>query len=168
MLKKMFIPAFLVLIIPSAAAAYDLYVQSIKAPVYFMPDTASGIITTYEKGSRLTGIESKDNWHMIRINDGTGWVYRFLVGDRPPPDPGQADDLVNHYTDYSDKARRRPSSYTAAAAARGLRDKRRRFAEKYHLDYEALKKIEGMRIPESEVLSFIKQGLENDSFEDSR
>jgi hypothetical protein len=152
---------FALFLLPATAAAFDLYVRSVKAPVYLMPDTASGVVAIYEQGAKLAGIESKDNWHMIRVNDGTGWVYRFLVGDKPPLDT-EAGSLADQYTDHETNARRRPSSYTTAAAARGLRDRQRQFAEKYALDYEALEKIEAVEISREELMSFVKQGLENE------
>ncbi len=149
------------LVVPAVVSAYDLYVKSVKAPVYAMPDTASGLMVTYEKGTKLAGVENKGNWHMIRVKDGTGWVYRFLVGDKPPLNAEENDALINQYKTFSSKARRRPSSYTAAAAARGLREKRKRFAEKYNLDYKTLEKVEAVQISEAELMSFIKQGIEN-------
>ena len=151
-----------VLFVPTSVSAYDLYVQSVNAPVYAMPDTASGIMATHERGTKLAGIEQKGNWHMIRVGGKTGWIYRFLVNDQPPPETGTSSTLINQYSDYSAKARRRPSSYTAAAAARGLREKRPGFAEKYRLDYETLEKIEAIEITREELTAFIKQGNENE------
>ncbi len=159
--KKILLLLFGALLIPTVLSAYDLYVQSVKAPVYAMPDMGSTIKATYEKGDRLTGLEDKGNWHMIKIDGGTGWVYRFLVADRPPPETG-AGELIDQYSNFSAQARRRPSSYAAAAAARGLREKDPDFAEKYQLDYEALAKVEAIEITEKELTSFIRQGMENE------
>ncbi|MEW6076753.1 MAG: hypothetical protein AB1724_02960 [Thermodesulfobacteriota bacterium] len=150
-----------VLFLPATSPAYDLYVRSVNAPVYAMPDTASGVVTTVGQGTKLAGIENKGNWHMVKAGDHTGWVYRFLVGDKPLADTGDGS-LAGQYAEQESKARRRPSSYTAAAAARGLREKRQRFAEKYHLDYEALARIEAMAVSREEVTSFIKEGIENE------
>ena len=161
--RKILLFLVCILFIPAVVLAYDLYVQSVKAPVYAMPDMASGVLATYQKGTKLTGIESKGNWHMVKVDDGTGWVYRFLVSEQPPLDTEETDALLNQYSDFSTNARRRPSSYTTAAAARGLREKDRHFAEKYALDYEALKKVESFKITDQELASFIKQGNENEN-----
>jgi hypothetical protein len=161
MIRKIPLLLLGVLFLPEATPAYDLYVRSVNAPVYVMPDTGSGVVATVGQGTKLNGIENKGNWHLVKVNDNTGWVYRFLVGDQPLPESGDGS-LAGQYSDHESKARRRPSSYTAAAAARGLREKRRRFAEKYNLDYEALEKIEAMDVSREEVMNFVKEGIENE------
>jgi hypothetical protein len=161
MTRKILLLLFGVLFLPASLPAYDLYVRSVNAPVYVMPDTGSGVVATVGQGTKLNGIENKGNWHIVRMNDGTGWVYRFLVSDKPPLGT-EAGSLTDQYTGHEAKARRRPSSYTAAAAARGLREKRRRFAEQYRLDYEALEKIEAMDVSREEAMNFVKEGIENE------
>lgn len=164
MVKKYLLFSVFLMVLPVTASGYDLYVKSVKAPVFTMPDAASTVLATCRKGTKLAGVENKGNWHMIRMSDNrTGWVYRFLVGKTPPMRPDDTEALINQYQDHSTRARRRPSSYTAAAAARGLREKRRRFAEKYNLDYKTLEKIEAIKISEAELMSFIKQEKINEN-----
>jgi hypothetical protein len=64
--------------------------------------------------------------------------------------------------ELADKARRRPSAFTTTAAARGLKEKRRRFADKYQLDYDALEKMESIQISDQEASEFLMRGVSDE------
>lgn len=148
---------------PGISAAYDLYVQSIQAPVYLMPDSGSQQLFKVKKGDKLTGIQQVGYWHNVTYNNQTGWIYRFMVRRKPPVKKediyGQFTSLSKKYEAFSSKSRRRPSSYTAAAAARGLKEKRKRFAVGYRLDWESLGKIESIDITDAQAMAFLKKGM---------
>ena len=156
----------LILFFPLTGFSYELYVHSTKAPVYQMPDSGAEKIVTLSKGARISGIKKKGYWHQVDYMGKNGWIYNFMVRNTPPVDKqdiyGQSKSLSKKYELFSKKARRRPSSYTAVAAARGLKEKRNRFSGKYHLDFESLEKIENIDISESDIRQFIAQGMAND------
>ncbi len=151
---------------PSTAFSYDLYVHSIKASVYLMPDSGSQKLFIVSKGDKLTGLKQMGYWHKITYRGKNGWIYRFMVRNIQPVTKqdiyGRFKSLFRKYEAFSARSRRRPSSYTAAAAARGLKEKRKRFAVKYRLDWDALEKIESMDISDSQAITFLSNGVSNE------
>jgi len=143
--------------------SYDLYAQIEKAAVYLAPDLGSIKIFELEKGTKVTGIEQKGYWHKVAYKGKKGWIYRFLVKTMPPVNGqdvyGKISSQTGQYEDFANRARRRPSAYSSAAAARGLNEGRLRFSAKYRLDYEALEKMEAVAITDSEAREFLGQGV---------
>ncbi len=158
----------LILFFPLTGFSYELYVHSTKAPVYQMPDSGAEKVVTLSKGARISGIKIKGYWHQVSYKGKNGWIYNFMVRNTPPVAQqeiyGRSKSLPHKYELFSKKARRRPSSYTAAAAARGLKEKRSRFSGKYHLDFDSLDKIEDIDISESDIRQFIAQGMANEKY----
>ncbi len=151
------------IIFSTPSYAYDLYVHSVKAPVYVAPDIRSGKIVEIGKGTKITGLKEKGYWHKVTYKGKKGWIYKFMVKKEP---------LLNKKNIYarlksffrkvegrSGKSRRRSSSYTATAAARGLKEKRKRFADKHYLDYSAVEKMESIEINDNEAMDFINRGV---------
>ncbi len=156
----------MIILCPSESFSYDLYVHSIKASVYLMPDSGSQKLFTVAKGDKLTGLKQIGYWYKIVYSGKIGWIYRFMVRKTQPVQKqdiyGRFKSLFRKYEAFSARSRRRPSSYTAAAAARGLKEKRKRFAVKYHLDWDALEKIEAMDISDMEAITFLNKGISNE------
>ena len=155
------------ILIPANADAYTAYVHSIKATVYKSPSMRSAKLTTLSKGAKLDVKKTKGAWYKVKSNDNkTGWVYKFMVKKKPVTDSGKLYSKLRSFfykiESISKKSRRRPSSYTSTAAARGLREKRRHFAEKYNSDYDALEFIESITISDEEAMEFLWKGVQNE------
>jgi len=166
MIKKLIIFTILIILFPTFSYSFDLYVHSVKAPIYQEPFISSKKIIELKKGTKVIGIEEKANWYRIRYGGQSVWVYKLMVKKTPPLETkglfGRLKTLAHKVQALREKSRRRPSSYTTTAAARGLRDKRKRFAEKYRLDYDALEKVESIEISNTEALEFLMKGVSNE------
>jgi len=166
MIRKAIVITVVLLALPALSFSYDLYVNSARATVYLAPDIGSGKLFELPAGTRMSGIVQKGYWHKVEYQGKKGWVYKFLVKKTPPIKKQHVYDTggptSQKYQDFSDRARRRPSAYTAAAAARGLKKMRKRFSSRYHLDYEALDKMESINITNSQAMNFLAQGVSNE------
>jgi len=166
MIRKLILFAVLIILFPTFCYSFDLYVHSAKAPLYQAPSIGSKKVTNLKKGTKVIGIEEKENWYKVEYEGKDGWVYKLMVKKAPPLETkGLFARLKASFRKVAvlrAKSRRRPSSYTTTAAARGLKDKRSRFAQKYELDYDALEKMESINISDAEALEFLAQGVSNE------
>ena len=149
-----------IVLLPASSYSFDLYVHSIKAPLYEAPSIGSAKVMELQKGQRITGIKEKAGWYEVKYKNKKGWVYKLMARKTPPLD--KKDVYGKQIEELGDKARRRPSAFTTTAAARGLKAKRKRFADKYRLDYDALEKVESVVISDEEASKFLMRGVSNE------
>lgn len=156
---------FIVALFPAQSYAFKAYVHSINAAVYKTPSMKSKKIATLDKGEKLEVKKSKGAWYKIKSTTGggkTGWIYKFMVRKKPITNSSKLYSKLKSFfykiESISKKSRRRPSSYTSTAAARGLREKRQHFAEKYNSDYKSLEVIESIVVTDEEAMDFLKKG----------
>lgn len=163
MLKRLLTIIGAMFFFPAISLAVDLYVQSAKAPIYLAPDAGSGKLAEVKKGTKINGISEKGYWYNVSYKNKKGWMYKFMVKKEPPVDStslySKLRSLFRKYELFSDRSRRRSSSYSATAAARGLKAKRKRFADQYRLDYTALGKMEASEASDNDALKFISKGV---------
>ena len=166
MIRKFLYSFILIVLFPAISHSFELYVHSIKASLYQAPSISSKEIIELKKGTKVIGTQEKANWYKVRYEDKDGWVYKLMVRKTPPLETkrlfARLKSLFHRIHELREKSRRRPSSYTTTAAARGLRDKRQRFADKYGHDYDALEKIESIEISDTEALEFLMSGVSNE------
>ena len=147
--------------------AFDLYINSIKAPVYKSPSIGSEKIIVLTKGTSLIGIELKSNWYHVKYKNMEGWVYK-LMAKKTPPLNGKKIYAMNKVSkkqmeNLAGKTRRRPSSYATTAAARALRNKDKHFSKEYSLNFTALEKLESIEISDEEALEFLTKGISDEN-----
>lgn len=150
------------LILPIEASAYNAFVQSVHADVYQSPTLKSQKTMSLVKGDPVDVVKESGSFYLISFEGSKGYIYKFLVDKRKI---STSDKLYSRLQSFflkiesvSGKSRRRPSSYTATAAARGLRDKRKNFAQTYVSDYDSLARFESIMIKDEEALAFLKEG----------
>ncbi len=160
MIRKVACFVALIILVPASSYCFDLYVHSVKAPLYETPSIGSAKIWELQKGQRITGITEKVGWYQVKFKDKKGWVHKLMARKTPPLD--KKDVYGKQVAELGDKARRRPSEFTTTAAARGLKAKRKRFGEKYRLDYDALEKVESVVISDEEASKFLMRGVSNE------
>jgi len=151
-LLKLFLFAFAV-----SASAADLFVQSVKAPIFSAPSLGSSKVAEAVKGESLKELEKKGDWYRVGYKDITGWVSRLLVGSKPPS--GKVSVLEDTEERIEKGARKRASAFTTAAAARGLAEDRARISDKYRVDYKGVEMMEAVSISDEEVLRFLQEGV---------
>ncbi len=93
------------------------YVQSAKAKILSGSSFKSTVIAVVGKGHQLTSIGREGSWVKVKIDDKEGYVPSLLLSAHPPLEKARvikADD-----TEIKTGVRRKASSFTSAAAARG-------------------------------------------------
>lgn len=148
--------------LPVETFAYNAYVQSVHADVYQSPTLKSQKAMSLVKGDSVDVVKESGSFFLISYKGSKGYIYKFLVDKREVSTSeklySRLQSFFHKIESVSGKSRRRPSSYTATAAARGLRDKRQNFAQSYVSDYESLSRFESIVIGEDEALAFLKEG----------
>ncbi len=136
-------------------ASEILYVQSLKAPLLSEPKLGSKELASIRKGESLKVIEKREGWFKVEYKNTQGWVSSLLLSNQEPMEKVS---VFEEDKSLKETARRRASSYTTAAAARGLLEDRARVSQKYMLDLSSIKWLEGIKIEEEEVLKFSEEG----------
>ncbi len=144
----------------SATALYAqsvYYVQSAKAKILSGPSFKSTVIAVIGKGHQLTSIGREGSWVKVKIDDKEGYVPSLLLSAHPPLEKAgviKADD-----PEVKQGVRRRASSFTSAAAARGLTSEDRKRANiEDRVDLHALEKMESLTLTTDEVTQFMAGG----------
>jgi len=151
------ISIFMLLFLPSAVLAGDLYVQSIKARILSSPSLGSQIVVEANRGEVLKELEKEGNWFKVSYKESTGWVSRLLVGPKPPS--GKVSVLEETEEKLEKGSRRRASAFATAAAARGLAEERARISDQLKVDYDGLEWMEKINISDEKAAMFIIKGV---------
>jgi uncharacterized protein YgiM (DUF1202 family) len=137
-------------------AQTEYYVQSVKAKVMSGPSFKSGIISEVSRGDKLTSSGREGSWVKVRILGKDAYVPSLLVSTHPPFEKTGV--IKGEEADIRQGVRRRASSYTSAAAARGLaQDDHRRLNKEEKTDYESLEKMEAITLSSDEVTAFMER-----------
>jgi uncharacterized protein YgiM (DUF1202 family) len=137
------------------SAESEYYVQSVKAKVMSGPSFRSRIISEVSRGYKFISSGREGSWVKVRIFDKDGYVSSLLVATHPPFEKTRV--ISGDEADIKQGVRRRASSYTSAAAARGLaQDDRRRLSEEEKIDYGSLEKVEAFTLSSDEVTRFME------------
>lgn len=142
------------LLLAAEAPAQDIYyVQSVRAKVMSSPSFKSKIVTVVNKGYGLQALGREGRWIKVKYGNREGYVPAMLVSKRPPLDRQGLISGTEEKLDHN--VRRRASTYTSAAAARGLAaDDRRRLSAEGEIDYRALEKVEAFSVSDEELAKF--------------
>jgi hypothetical protein len=138
-----------------AYAGEIVYVQSMKTNIMASPAFNAAVEAVALKGDKLEVSEKGGGWMKVIYKGKIGWVSKLVVSPNPPLEKvsvltGTADTLEK-------EARRRVSTMTTAAAARGLADEdRSRLSKKGFADYESLDKIDSFKVDEKEIWNFLE------------
>lgn len=159
MRKSVLFFLFLVILlsVSSLAAAQDIYyVQSLKAKILSSPSFKAKVIGETSKGSKLVTIGREGSWVKVLLNRQIeGYVSSLLVSKYPPINRQSV--IKGDEAAIKQSVRRRASTYTSAAAARGLaQDDRRRLSTEDKLDYGGLEKMESVSVSPEEVARFME------------
>lgn len=136
-------------------AQTEYYVQSVKAKVMSGPSFKSGIISEVSRGHKLASSGREGSWVKVRISDKDGYVSSLLVSTHPPFE--KTGIIKGEEADIKQGVRRRASSFTSAAAARGLtQDDRRRLGQEEKIDYDSLERVESFTLSPDEINRFME------------
>ena len=156
------IDLFLVVLVMALSATFAqaeevFYVQSLKAKVMSGASFRSKVLGETTRGHKLVALGRMGTWVKVNYQSREGYVSALLVSTRPPMEKHgliKADESV-----ISHGVRRRASTYTSAAAARGLvQDDRRRLSRDEKVDYQGLEKLETVTITDDDIAKFMEGG----------
>lgn len=155
-MKKIVLAGMCMSLVLAAGASYaqeTYYVQSKKAKIMMKPSFSAGIVGEVAKGTKLTSSGKEGSWVKVVYNNKAGYVSSFVVANHAPLDREGV--IRADQGDIKQNVRRRASTYTSAAAARGLTaDDRRRLSTEEEVNYRALEKIEAFKIKDDEIVQF--------------
>lgn len=141
-----------------ASASYaqgNYYVQSVKAKVMSATSFKSPVMGEVGKGFKFVSSGKQGTWVKVKYNNKEGYVSSLLLSTHPPFDKTSV--IKGDEGDIKQGVRRRASSYTSAAAARGLAsDDRRRLSKEEKADYDSLDKIESFKVTADEINRFME------------
>jgi uncharacterized protein YgiM (DUF1202 family) len=151
------IAAAIVLICGAAYAVDTYYVQSMKAKILSAPSFKAKMLGEASKGTRLTAIGKEGSWIKVSYYGKQGYVSSILLSAYPPM--ARKGLIKADESDFRQGVRRRASTYTSAAAARGLaQDDRRRLSGEEKSDYAGVETIEAITVSDAEVIRFMEAG----------
>lgn len=136
-----------------AQADQTYYVQSSKARILAAPTFSSKVIDEVALGQQLVMKGRQGSWIRVERNGREGFVSSLLVSARPPMARGKY--IQADAGEINQGVRRRSSSFSSAAAARGLtKDDRKRADIEEGVDYKALYRMEALAVGDNEVAQF--------------
>lgn len=138
-----------------ATAQDTYYVQSLKAKILSEPSFKAKMIGEAVKGAKLASSGRQGSWVKVVLSQREGYVSSLLVTKYPPLEKTSV--IRGDQSDIKQSVRRRASTYTSAAAARGLaQDDRRRLSTEDKTDYGGLEKMEAVSINPEELSGFME------------
>ena len=141
----------------AAFAETAYYVQSAKAKVMSSPSFKATVLGEASRGTKLNGVAKEGRWIKVNYYGKTGYVATLLVTSYPPL--AMKGLIRAEDTDFQQSVRRRASTYTSAAAARGLaQDDRRRVSGQEKTDYDSLARVEAFTVSDADVARFMEGG----------
>ena len=146
---------FFSLLISLPAFSDTLYVRSYKIKLTESPQRGSKKLLVLKRGDKVKKLETKKSWIKIRYNKTEGWVNKLALSKKPPK---KRVSLFVKKVDITSKARKRASTFTSAAAARGLMDSGKdELVTKKGPNFVALAKMEGVEVNVEEAIEYINE-----------
>lgn len=135
--------------------AESMYVRSYKIKLMSAPNHRSQKLMTLKRGNKVEKLSAQKNWVKVRFAKREGWVNKLALSKN---EPKKRVSLFKKKVDITSKARKRASTFTSAAAARGLMDSGKEKLEiKEGPDFIALAKMEGVEVDVNEAIEFISE-----------
>lgn len=140
-------------ILPLAAVAEPLYVQSDQAAVFAEPGFDNERIGRLNRGVEVEILETRDDWHHVGSDSLSGWMPALVLREEPP---ARSSSNLDAAADLESGARRRASAVTTAGAVRGV-DEDERLLNDPDLDVDALHEMESMRVAPEQAMAFMAE-----------
>ncbi len=138
-------------------AQTDYYVQSVKAKVMSGASFKSPVLGEVSRGFKFVSTGKAGSWVRVKFKDRDGYVSSLVLSTHTPLE--KTGIIKAGDTEIKQGVRRRASSYTSAAAARGLaQDDRRRLSKEEKADYGSLEKVESFTLNPDEIARFMEGG----------
>lgn len=133
------------------------YVQSVNAKIWIGSSFTSKVITEVKRGQILVSTGQQGSWIKVKFDGKDGYVPSLLLSTHPPL--GKTVVIKADDSEIKQGVRRRASSYSSAAAARGLtKEDRKRADAEEGTNFSALNKMESLSFSDDEVAQFMQGG----------
>ncbi len=140
-----------------ASGQQTLYVRSTRAKIRSAPSFKARVLGQASRGSKLVSQGRQGSWYQVSFYGKQGYVAAILLSPYPPL--AHQGFITAHGYELGHGVRRRASTYTSAAAARGLAaDDRRRLSGEEKADYDGLERVEKFTLTEAEIMKFMEGG----------
>lgn len=158
-MNKLLLAVFTTVMLAGAANAEEsvYYVQSNNATVRANASFGAKVIAKVAKGQSLTSVAKDGNWLKVKVDGKFGYISTFLVSSHPPLEK-QGVIKADESQEIKPSARRRASSFTSAAAARGLTNDDKSREGDTATDFKAVDKMEAIKVTPEEVNKFKESG----------
>lgn len=145
------------LIFAVTAFAEDLYVQPFKAKIFAKPAISSEVLGTVESGFRFVAGGKEGSWVKLHYNGRNGFIPAVQTAPTPPLGKSSS---PSGETSTKLGARARTSTSTAVVAGmKGLTyEDRARLSKGERSDFEALDKIDSLKVSPDELKQFQLEG----------
>lgn len=141
----------------AAFAQGEYFVQSVKAKVMTTPSFKGSVLAEVAKGHKFASLGKEGSWIKVKHDSKEGYVSALLLGTREPM--GRVGLIKGEDSEIKQGVRRRASTYTSAAAARGLtHEDRQRASVVEEVDYKALETIEAIAFSQEDISRFAEGG----------
>ena len=120
------------------------------------PAFSAALVTKIPKGSVLELVEKKGSWYQVKYQTHNGWVSKFLVSKKKPKAKIIVSTEEGSVPNKGRSLRKRASSVSTAAAARGLASDEENGVVQRESDREALERIESFEISEEDLDQFME------------
>lgn len=133
------------------------YVQSVNAKIWVGSSFTSKVIAEVGRGQMLTSTGQEGRWVKVKFDGREGYVPSLLLSTHPPLKRTVV--IKAEDSEIKQGVRRRASSFTSAAAARGLtKEDRKRADIEEGVNFNALNKMESLTFTDDEITQFMKGG----------
>jgi hypothetical protein len=135
--------------------AETAYIKGLKATIYAEPNNSADKIAKLARGEEVTVVDKKGFWRKVKSSKVTGWLPALMISKKKPKNKIS---VLDKKTNMSQKARKRASTFTSAAAARGLTESgRKRIGKMQQPDFNALEKVEKETVDEEEAIEYLNK-----------
>jgi len=157
--RVFFLPSILYLFLFAATAFSEdtLYIQPFRAKIYSKPSIASEILCAVDSGYHFVPIGKEGNWVKLSYYGKKGFIPASQTAKTPPLGKSSSQAAV---TSPKLGIRARTSSTSAVVAGmKGLTyEDRARVSKGERSDFDALEKIDALKLSPEEVSLFLLEG----------
>lgn len=143
-----------ILFMASNLQADSAYIKSYRTNLL---ETAGGKKTpiVLKRGTRVDTVKKQGLWVFIRTEKNSGWVHKLVLSNKKPL---RRISLLRKKVNISHKARKRASTFTSAAAARGFLDSGHNVLKDLgEPDFVALAEVETVTVDPDEATRFLSK-----------
>ena len=145
----------------SAAHAETMYIQSAKSPLRDAANAGAKVLVEVNRGEAVEVLSKNGLWFEATVGGKKGWLSRLTLAAFKPV--GKADlqaEIAQGSLEKASRARPKGSADTVASTRAVLAsgERKRGSQEKYPADFEAIGRMEKLKVPKADLDKFVSSG----------